>query len=63
MEFINSDFLTPTYNWGFDFEEVSYFINDADNLVSLVRLIFEFKIGLQSRLNQLTDNESKQGRA
>jgi len=63
MEFINSDFLNLTQNWELNFDELSVFEDDVDNLVSLVRFIFEIKIWLQSSLNWLTDNETKQGRA
>ena len=44
MEFINSDFLNLTQNWEFNFDELSVFEDDVDNLVSLVRFIFEIKI-------------------
>jgi len=44
MEFINSDFLNLTQNWELNFDELSVFEDDVDNLVSLVRFIFEIKI-------------------
>jgi len=44
MEFINSDFLNLTQNWEFNFDELSVFEDDVDNLVSLVRFIFEINI-------------------
>jgi len=44
MEFINSDFLNLTQNWEWNFDELSVFEDDVDNLVSLVRFIFEIKI-------------------
>ena len=44
MEFINSDFLNLTQNWELNFDELSVFEDNVDNLVSLVRFIFEIKI-------------------
>jgi len=44
MEFINSDFLNLTQNWELNFDELSVFEDDVDNLVSIVRFIFEIKI-------------------